>query len=198
MHMHEMLENIVRHSLRVRDVAICIASKLVEAGQELDLGLVEAASLLHDITKTRCLSTGEPHAETGQRMLEAMGYHRVGQVVGNHVRLREHPNPRLITEDEVVNYADKRVMHDGIVSLDQRFADLRDRYGSNPEAQKFLRQMEAETRGIERKIFQELDVDPSAVFSLPIREGPLSTAPPSTHMDEADIVRDRHGLKDNY
>jgi uncharacterized protein len=178
MRRYNMRENIVRHSLRVRDVAVFIAAKLVEAGHELNLNLVEAAALLHDITKTRCLSTGERHAETGQSMLEAMGYHRVGQVVGNHVRLHGYRKPGWITEDDVVNYADKRVMHDRIVSLNQRYADLKKRYGISPEALLFLSQMEAETQEIEKKIFDELDVDPSAVFSVQEKEGPLSTAGP--------------------
>ena len=69
MRRHNMRKNIVRHSIRVRDVAVFIATKLLDAGHVLDLNLVEAAALLHDITKTRGLSTGERHADTGQRLL---------------------------------------------------------------------------------------------------------------------------------
>ncbi|MBW2148386.1 MAG: HD domain-containing protein [Deltaproteobacteria bacterium] len=166
---HNMRANIMRHSIRVRDVAVFIAAKLVEAGHELDLSLVEAAALLHDITKTRCLSTGERHAETGRRLLEEMGYHRVAQVVGSHVRLHGWRTSRRITEDAVVNYADKRVMHDRIVDLDRRYADLRARYGTNPKALAYLQQMEAETREVEREIFAVLDVDPSAALGVPYK-----------------------------
>ncbi len=167
MRRHNMRKNIVRHSIRVRDVAVFIATKLLGAGHELDLNLVEAAALLHDITKTRGLSTGERHADTGQRLLEEMGCHRVAKVVGNHVRLHGRRNSKWITEDEVVNYADKRVMHDRIVSLDKRYADLKARYGTNPESLAFLRQMEDETRELERKIFGKLDMAPSEVPGVP-------------------------------
>jgi uncharacterized protein len=40
------------------------------------------------------------------------------------------PDGRL-EEREIVFYADKRVMHDRIVSLDERIDDLVDRYGIN-------------------------------------------------------------------
>jgi uncharacterized protein len=171
MRRHNMRKNIMRHSIRVRDVAVFIAARLVAAGHKLDMKLVEAAALLHDITKTRCLSTGERHAETGQLMLEAMGYHRVGQVVGNHVRLQGGIDPQQITENEVVNYADKRVMHHRIVSLDARYDDLRKRYGANEEAITFLKQMEDESRQLERKIFAQLNGEPSMILTLQARSG---------------------------
>jgi len=173
-----MRDNIMRHSLRVRDVALFIAKRLVDAGHELDLKLVEAAALLHDITKVQCLSTGEGHAETGQSMLEGMGYHRAGRVVGNHVRLHGARNPEKITEDEVVNYADKRVMHDRIVSLNERYADLRKRYGTNDEALAYLSRMEEETRDLEKKIFGRLAVDPSTVANIQENGTPFYIALP--------------------
>ena len=166
MRQHNMRKNIMRHSIRVRDVAVFIATRLVAAGHKLDLKLVEAAALLHDITKMECLVSGERHSETGQRMLEAMGFHRVGQVVGNHVRLHGDYDPEQITANEVVNYADKRVMHHRIVSLDERYDDLRKRYGGSDEAMTFLKQMEDETREIERKIFARINGEPSMVLSL--------------------------------
>jgi uncharacterized protein len=166
MRRHKMRKNIIRHSMRVRDVAVFIAARLVAAGHKLDMKLVEAAALLHDITKMECLSTGERHSETGQRMLEAMGYHQVGQVVGNHVKLHGDFDPDEITASEVVNYADKRVMHHRIVSLDERYDDLRKRYGNSDEAMAFLKQMENESRKIERKIFTLMKGEPSMILSL--------------------------------
>jgi HD superfamily phosphodiesterase len=54
-----MLENIVAHSLEVARVALILSIELNKKGQKIDLGLVEAASLLHDLTKTECLKTKE-------------------------------------------------------------------------------------------------------------------------------------------
>ena len=52
-----MLENIIAHSLKVARVALFLSMELNKKGQRVDLGLVEAASLLHDLTKTECLKT---------------------------------------------------------------------------------------------------------------------------------------------
>ena len=48
-----MLENIVSHSLEVAKVALFISIELNKKGQSIDLDLVEAASLLHDLAKTK-------------------------------------------------------------------------------------------------------------------------------------------------
>jgi hypothetical protein len=47
--------------------------------------------------------------------------------VGQHVRL----NSFDVDEAMVVNYADKRVMHERVVSLTRRFLDLMERYGTD-------------------------------------------------------------------
>jgi len=49
---YQMLPHIVQHSELVTEVALLIARKLNSCGQQLDLALVEAGALLHDITKT--------------------------------------------------------------------------------------------------------------------------------------------------
>jgi HD superfamily phosphodiesterase len=69
-----MLENISVHSLEVSRVALFISIGLNKKGQKIDLSLVEAASLLHDLTKTECLRTKEDHAQTGSQVLKGMGY----------------------------------------------------------------------------------------------------------------------------
>lgn len=158
-----MPENIWRHSMRVRDVAKRLALELKKAGQDIDLQLVEAAALLHDITKARGIKTGEDHSETGRKLLEALGYPEVGRVVGNHVILHIDTDPRKVTEDEVVNYADKRVMHDRIVSLGERFQDLRARYGKTEQALRFLDFMESQAREMGKKIFSLIDIEPADI-----------------------------------
>ena len=134
MRRYGMLRNIRAHSLMVCQVALSIARDLAAAGIVLDLCVIEAAALLHDITKTRSLTTGERHAETGAQLLAQLGYFQVARVVRFHVQ--PPPVGKCITAEEIVSYADKRVLHDRIVSLDERFAYLRQRYGTTPAAQK--------------------------------------------------------------
>ncbi len=119
-----MLENIVAHSLEVARVALILSIELNKKGLKIDLGLVEAASLLHDLTKTECLKTKEDHAQTGSQLLKGIGYERIGEVVAQHIWVCQGGDPSSVSEEEIVNYADKRVMHDRIVSLEERFSDL--------------------------------------------------------------------------
>ena len=148
-----MLENIIAHSLEVAKVALFISTELNKRGQRISLNLVEAASLLHDLTKTECLKTKQDHAKTGSQLLKEMGYERVGEVVAQHIWLGREADPLSISEEEIVNYADKRVMHDHIVSLEERFNDLKDRYGSDQRAIDYLDRMERESTTLSIKSF---------------------------------------------
>jgi putative nucleotidyltransferase with HDIG domain len=161
-----MLENIVCHSLEVARVALFISVELNKRGQKVDLSLVEAASLLHDLTKTECLRTKADHAWTGGQVLKGMGYERVGDVVARHIWLGKEGDPSCVSEEEIVNYADKRVMHDRIVPLGQRFDDLKARYGLNPRAMDYLERLQTEVYGIENKIFFILQIDPDDLQDL--------------------------------
>ena len=161
-----MLKNIISHSIEVAKVALFISAELNKRGQRISLDLVEAASLLHDLTKTECLKTKEDHAKTGSQILMGMGYERVGEVVAQHIWLWKEADPLAISEEEIVNYSDKRVMHDRIVSLEERFNDLKDRYGRDPKAIDYLDRMEKEIYGIEHKIFFILQIDPNDLLHL--------------------------------
>ncbi len=98
-----------------------LSEELNKKGQSIDLRLVEAAALLHDIAKTVCLQTKEDHTRAGCCLLKEIGYDRIGEIVAQHVWLLKEGDPSSVSEEEVVNYADKRVRHDQIVSLDERF-----------------------------------------------------------------------------
>jgi len=161
-----MLENIVSHSLEVARVALFISAELNRKGQRIDLGLVEAASLLHDLAKTECLKTKDDHARRGCQVLKEMGYGRVGDVVAQHIWLEKSGDLSCVSEEEVVNYADKRVMHDRIVSLEERFSDLKARYGLNPKAMDYLERLQKEVYGVEDKIFFILQIDPNDLQDL--------------------------------
>lgn len=163
-----MLDHIVVHSLEVAKVALFLSAELNMKGQQIDLPLVEAASLLHDITKTICLDTKEDHAQTGSQLLKEMGYKRVGEVVAEHVRLSRRVDLSTVSEEEVVNYADKRVQHNRIVSLEERFDDLKERYGKNQRVLEQFKQLEEITFEIENKIFSILKIDPNDLQNLQV------------------------------
>jgi hypothetical protein len=88
-------------------------------------------------------------------------------VVAQHIWLSHGVDPLCVSEEEVVNYADKRVMHDRIVSLEERFNDLRNRYGKDQKGMDYLERMEKVIQEIERKIFLILQINPNDLQNLP-------------------------------
>ena len=167
MEAHAMLPNIREHSFRVMEVAGFLGEALAEAGFDLNLPLVTVGALLHDLGKTACLGTLINHAELGAGILEELGYPHVAQVVREHVYLEPRiVDPRPLREAEVVNYADKRVLHDAVVTLQDRFADLKVRYGRTPEAVARIQATEVKSRALEEKIFASLVLTPSNLLHL--------------------------------
>jgi len=161
MEAHGMLPNIREHSFRVMEVAGFLGEALAEAGFDLSLPLVTVGALLHDLGKTACLGTLTNHAELGAGILEELGYLHVAQVVREHVHLdRNIKDPRPLREAEVVNYADKRVLHADVVTLAARFADLKVRYGRTPEALARIQVTEVRARVLEEKLFAPLQLRP--------------------------------------
>jgi len=152
-----MLHNIAAHSIKVCQVATLLTDHLNLNGSDLNPDLIRAAALLHDITKTRSLQTSENHAHTGALYLADRGYPEVSEIVSQHVNLdRLNPDGEH-TAAEVVNYADKRVLHDKVVSLDERLAYIKKRYGcSAGELGNRVERMCREVDTIEKKIFKTL------------------------------------------
>lgn len=165
MRQYGMLENIIYHSLKVAKVATFIAKELNKMGHRIDIDLVEASSLLHDLTKTRCLQTGEDHAKTGCQLLRELGFERVGEIVREHIQISKIKDSSKVSEGEIVNYADKRVLHDRVVSLEDRFKDLKLRYGMSKKGIDIIGELEKKTFEIEEKIFSILKISPNEIFS---------------------------------
>ena len=156
----DMPEHILAHSDLVRKVALLIADGLGMAGVVLNRPLVNASALLHDITKPRSFTTGENHSRTGGEYLTGLGFPEVGDIVRQHVMLdayfaTEHPN-----EAEVVNYADKRVLHDKIVSLDERMQYILQRYAKNETHIQILNTVWEQTTLLEKRLYAYLTFTP--------------------------------------
>jgi len=158
----QVLPHIRDHSLVVCDLALHIARLANTSGSQLNLADIEAAALLHDITKTASLATGENHALTGAALVRGLGYHRIAAIIAAHIEA--DGNGSALTEDEVVCYADKRVLHDRVVSLGERFVYLRRRYGTTPAALTRIRAQEHRIRAIERKLRAQIPAEKHAVL----------------------------------
>lgn len=156
-----MLDNIVAHSEQVCRVALCLTGHLVQRGVALRRELIRASALLHDITKTRSFKTKEDHAQTGSRFLTEKGFPEVGHIVGQHVRLETYSLPDVPREAEVINYADKRVLHDRIVSLKERMGYIVERYGGDSEIDARILMLYEKTRNLEKRLFEYMPFAPA-------------------------------------
>lgn len=162
---HKMPANIKAHSFKVKDVSVFLTKELNKKGKSLNEGLVEASALLHDIAKIYCLNSREKHNEVGADLLRTMGYGRVADVVEQHINLWK--KYKKLVEEEIVNYSDKRVMHDKIVSLQERFKDVKNRYACNdPETRERIRFTEKDSYRVEKRIFKSLDFSPDDLTRL--------------------------------
>ncbi len=159
--------HVVEHSRKVRRVAIFLCRELNRQGEGLDPELVEAGSLLHDIAKVASFETGESHSRAGARLLRGGGFAEVAGIVRQHVVLDSGVDHGRITEAALVHYSDKRVQHTRVVSLEERFRDLRERYGKTPEARQWLESLEGQSRILEGRIFQKIRIPPEGLARLP-------------------------------
>lgn len=136
--------NIIAHSQKVCEVALKICGILEKKGINISKDLVAAAALLHDIAKVK---EGD-HVINGSEIVKSLGFPEVARVISKHglAHLDEEECRPKSAEEKIVFYADKRVKHDHIVSVEKRFEYIRERYKSpNVEMEyKFTKEIEEE------------------------------------------------------
>ncbi len=159
----KMMNHIVAHSIQVCRVAMFLAHSL-EA--HLDLQIVQAGALLHDITKTRSIETHENHAQTARELLAGLNYPEVAEIVGQHVLLDRYFSLDSPTEAAVVNYSDKRVIHDKVGSLEQRMNYIMQRYGTEPTRREYIQKLWKKTERLENHLFRFCSFSPADLHDL--------------------------------
>ncbi|MDD5178488.1 MAG: HD domain-containing protein [Candidatus Nanoarchaeia archaeon] len=150
---YDVKDNLLRHSLKVNEISMFIGKKLKAKGEKIDLELLECGSLLHDIGKRLGDKLQVDHIEAGVKILikEKLNYiipiltkHYIGAV-----------NELRTWEEKIVYYADKRVMEDVLVSLDERLKDLKKRY---PWLKDIIKKSGPKIKRIEKEIFDKIEV----------------------------------------
>lgn len=189
-----MWENIRRHSFMVARVAELIHRQLSAAGRAASIPqreIVVAGALLHDIAKSKCLEDGCRHAEVGALLCEELGYADISEIVANHVILGDFAPDRYLKGEfnaiELVFYADKRVKHDEVVTLDERLEYILEKYANHSQRNETLIYKNFEKcRTLEQHLFTCLDFSPAELPVLLTAEPagslqyPVNALPPST------------------
>jgi len=75
---------------------------------------------------------GMRHEEAAAFFLHEHGFDAVSSIVRTHGLAHSH-SPQATVEQLLLYYADKRVVHDTVVSLRERFDDFKKRYGKSPD-----------------------------------------------------------------
>ncbi len=157
---YDMLPNIRAHSLMVARVAGFVADRGRDRGFAVDPALVRASALLHDLAKTYTIRFGGNHSQIGASWaMEHTGNPRIAQGVMHHVFWPFEADVERDFAPLCVLYGDKRVAHDRLVSLEDRFRDLLDRYGASETIRARIEATHEQGRRIEQLFSQALEVD---------------------------------------
>jgi putative nucleotidyltransferase with HDIG domain len=121
-----------RHCLLVAKVAVRLAEALNSKGYSLNIQVIEAAALLHDIARNK-----PHHARVGADFLLSKGYNEIAEIVRQH--MKPDPGERdRVSEVTVVYIADKYVEDDSIVPLEKRFLKKTKVFHKSPAAIKSI------------------------------------------------------------
>ena len=153
-------QHIVKHMDKVTSVADRMCDHLLSQGRIVRKNAVHASAKAHDLlryvdftswtTDTFYASTeeerrvwgrikeqyGVPHERAVARFMKDKGFNDIGDIICKHRGSCDDPKGAenvWTIEQMVVAYADKRMLFDTPVTLDERFDDLCKRYGNNTE-----------------------------------------------------------------
>ena len=139
--------SITTHCRAVAVIAQHLARALQSAGIPIDVELVRTAALLHDIARTR----KKDHANIGADLLEHHGFSRLAPIVRAHMDLEMDEDP-AIDEIQTVYLADKLVIGDRRVNLEERFACQIEKFGSAPSVLASILQRKENAKRIQEKV----------------------------------------------
>jgi molybdenum cofactor cytidylyltransferase len=154
----QMNGRIRAHSDKVAEVALSLAKALNKKGCGLNLKLIVAAALLHDLAK------GSPnHAAVAAEALTELGYPTVAEVHRSHMDTRPLFN-QPISPHEVVCFADKLVQEDRIVPIEARFRAKLDSVRQDPHLVDTISRRLSNILGIRDRLAQALGAPVESVL----------------------------------
>lgn len=165
---YRLPENKRRHVTLVAKVAEWIATKYqnLNIKYQINIPLLRAAALLHDIDKTVPKLPGEQHPDTAVRILTEEGMEEVAALVKTHP-LHAILDPAIFPktwEEKLLYLADKMVKYE-ILTVDRRIQLWNDEH-LPPEAQKILDACYPLVKKLEKEILDIIGVKPADIVKL--------------------------------
>jgi len=131
-------------------------------GGRLNLDLVVAAGLLHDMAK------GQPnHDKAGEKILIELGFPAVAKIVGTHKDIFPRKKDQLI-EEEVLYLADKMVRGNQLMPLQESYQLAKERFASDPRAGAAAEKRWADTFLIKEKVEKKMGRTLEFLFAEPL------------------------------
>ena len=156
----ELASLLIRRGTVVRPLAVRRAGQLHDLMRFLDfhagsqhLHCNATAEQRREWEKLRKRHNGVSHERAAEVFLHEHGYPAIASIIASHGLKQPSPAPETI-EQNVLFYADKRVMFDQVVSLQERFADFAERYGGGKESPQSRAWLQ-ECQRIEKELFPD-------------------------------------------
>ncbi|MBI2464185.1 tRNA (adenosine(37)-N6)-threonylcarbamoyltransferase complex ATPase subunit type 1 TsaE [Candidatus Peregrinibacteria bacterium] len=105
------------------------------------------------------------HEEATYQILKKKGEKTIATIIRKH-KFSTLLNPKTAPktwEEKLLYYADKRVIHERITSVEERLHDGRIRYAKTPEEEQKSRKIEPKLLDLERKIFEIIGENPNVL-----------------------------------
>lgn len=143
-------KHVQNHQKKVAKVANFLAKNIYKNGYFVDTNLVNASALLHDLVRIVNFPNLDNranfkekitdkkitiwknlmskyakfhHGDIAAKFLNKQGFCSCAEVIFQHKSKTIFTNQKMTLEEEIVYFADKKVLHDNIVTLHQRFED---------------------------------------------------------------------------
>jgi putative nucleotidyltransferase with HDIG domain len=156
---YQLPEGVVVHSQGVARVAAEAARLVDAAGIGVDVALVEAAALLHDIDKPHVRNSGEEHGIVAARWLTELGYEELAVPVASHpiACLLDDTRFPIGWPSVIVSVADRHVAQ-VYLNTDARIDDMAERH---PRYRDQLDAARRPAHALERELAEVTGLDPS-------------------------------------
>jgi len=191
---HHVPPHIVKHSLAVAKLAVFLSQKLNEKGITVDVNLVDRACLLHDIVRIcnikeldysrfeqpvtaedkakwqqlREKYKGIPHEYAAYDILKDK-FPVLALTIKKHryIGILDEKKKPNTWEEKLVYYADMRVMHEGIVLLQERLTEAHKRnvrfYKTEAQRLSTIAKVDPLIYRLEKEIFDEIGLSPHQI-----------------------------------
>jgi uncharacterized protein len=151
--------HIIEHCQNVTKIALRIASVFNEKGYDVDLSLIEAGAMLHDIGRSKTHEID--HAAVGGRIIRELGIHEsVAKIVDRHIGAGipedealelglppGHYVPETL-EEKIVCYADKLIAGRRVVDISVTIDEFAEKHGEDHPAIKRMHDLHDEINGM--------------------------------------------------